>query len=191
MGDISRPELITHQPDVPGVWTDEDQPMLLAGVSKLRLFREKPVARVNGIRPSPKSGGDDGPNTQIAFRGRCRTDAYNAVGHLGRQTFQVRLRRRQDRLNSQIPAGANDPNGYFPPVGHQHGAERFSGGGHAQSPEPGTGAAAMAFFAASVSPGMALNSPTGRLGRMPMYFPMMVSMISSAPPAMDISRASR
>ena len=115
------------------------QPRLDAPVGKVRVFRQKAVAGMDGVAAGSQGGGEDGILIQVAVRRPSRADAQGTGGQLGVEGALIRLGPDGHRLHPQLPAGPDDPQGDLPPVGNQHTLQHCltpSGCGTAGRPPP-------------------------------------------------------
>src|SRR5258706_9304236 len=80
---------------------DEGNAGGLGGCRKARVFTEKSVAWVHGLRPALASGFEHGFGVQVALLGRRWTDAERLVGveHVLRMAVGLGVNR--DRANTQ------------------------------------------------------------------------------------------
>ena len=109
---------------VPG-GADEGQPRFGAGVGEVRVLGEKAVARVYAVAAGGQGRRQQGVLIQIAVRRPGGADADGLRGQLNVEGLRVRLGIGGHRLDLQLPAGPEDPEGNLPPVGDkdplQHG----------------------------------------------------------------------
>ena len=104
---------------------DEGQPRFGAGVGEVRVLGEKAVARVYAVAAGGQGRRQQGVLIQIAVRRPGGADADGLRGQLNMEGLRVRLGIGGHRLDLQLPAGPEDPEGNLPPVGDkdplQHG----------------------------------------------------------------------
>ena len=104
---------------VPG-GTDEGDAVFRAGVGKFRVFRQEPVAGVQTVAAGGHGGGVQCRGIQVTVRCFGRADAHGLGGQLDMEGLRVRLRISSHRFNAQLPAGPQNPQGDFSPVGNQN-----------------------------------------------------------------------
>ena len=104
---------------VPG-GTDEGDAVFRAGVGKFRVFRQEPVAGVQTVAAGGYGGREQRRGIQVTVRCFGRTDAHGLGGQLDMKGVGVGLRISSHRFNAQLPAGPQNPEGDFSPVGNQN-----------------------------------------------------------------------
>ena len=128
-GDHRHPGLLGHGPggglaaqltDHVAGGADIPQPGLPAAVGEVRVFRQKAIARVDGVAIRYPGRRQQGVLIQIAVRRPGRTNADGPGGQLGGQRALVRRGVDRHGLDVQLPAGPDDPQGDLPPVGDQN-----------------------------------------------------------------------
>ena len=75
---------------------------------------------MNGIDIGDLGGTDDAIDFQIAFASRCRADADRLVGKLHMKGVYVRFGINSNGADSQLLAGAYDPQGNLPAIGDKN-----------------------------------------------------------------------
>ena len=100
--------------------TDEGQTGSGAGVGKVGIFREEAIAGVDAVAPGGLGHRQQGVLIQIAVRGLGGADAHRLPRQLDMEGVRVRLGVNGHRLDPQLPAGPQDPQGDLPPVGDQY-----------------------------------------------------------------------
>ena len=111
--------LVPHQPDGLRRGTDENQPLVPAGLGENLRFRKKAIARMDGLGSAFLGGIQGFVDSKIAFLGGRRTEAVGLIRHSDVHGMAVRLGENDHRRDAQVTAGADDPDGYFSPIGDQ------------------------------------------------------------------------
>ena len=111
--------LVAHLPDDVAGRADELQPALPAQVGKLRILREKAIARMDGVTARLQGGGEEGGHVEVAVRRLGRADAHGLGGQLHMEGVGVGGGVDRHRLYLQLPAGTDDPHRDLAPVGDQ------------------------------------------------------------------------
>ena len=125
--------LAAHLTDhIPGR-ADKAQVALGAEVGKLRVLRQKAVARVDRVAAGLQGCGEEGGQVQVALRSAGRAHAHRLSGQLYVQRPGVGGGMDGHRLDVQLPAGPDDPHRDFAPVGDEYPPE------HLKAPGRGTG----------------------------------------------------
>ena len=75
---------------------------------------------MDGIGAGDLGGGDDARNVEVAVATGRPADADVVVGKADVQRLPVRFGVHRDRLDAQLFARADHPQGNFPAVGDQH-----------------------------------------------------------------------
>ncbi len=116
----ARALLDAHQPDHVRPGADELDAGCLADLGEAGVLAEEAIAGMDGVHVGDFRGADDGGNVQVAARALGRPDADGLVGEADVGTVAVRLGIDGDRLDAQLLAGADDPNGDFAPIGDEN-----------------------------------------------------------------------
>ena len=99
---------------------DKGQAPLGAGIGKFCVFRQKSIARMYPIAARGLGHREQGLLIQVAVRRFGRTDADGLGSQLHRQRLLIGLGIDRDGLHPQLPAGPEDAEGNFAPVGDQN-----------------------------------------------------------------------
>ena len=99
---------------------DERQPLGRAGLREIRVLGEEAVAGMDGVAAGGLRHGQQRAHVQIALRRRSRADADRLRRQLHVHGLRVRRGIDGDGLHAQLPAGAQNPQRDFAPVGDQH-----------------------------------------------------------------------
>ena len=99
-----------------GSGADEDQARFFDNLRETRVFREKPIARMDGFGARDLAGGEDRRLVQIALRGRRRPDADALIRQPHMHCTGVRGRVNGDRLDPHLTGGADDTERDLAPV---------------------------------------------------------------------------
>ena len=111
--------LVAHLADLIAGGADEGDVASLAGLGELGVLRQEAVARVDRVGAGDLRGGDDvGDAGGRAAAGRG-PDADVVVGEADVERLAVGLAVDGHRLDPQLPAGPDDPQGDFPAVGDE------------------------------------------------------------------------
>src|ERR1700674_6023629 len=89
-------------------WPDEHDPVRQAGIRELRVFAEKSITWVNGLRVGFPRGLKQGGYGEIALRRRRRSDEYGFVGLAHVRRMPVGLRINGHRGNAHPAQRSND-----------------------------------------------------------------------------------
>ena len=98
--------LVAHQADGVGARADKHKTRTFHLLGKIGIFRQKAIARMNGIRTGYFRRRNQRGNVQITLRGRCGTDAHGFVRQLDVQALAVGLGMHGNGGNTQLAAGA-------------------------------------------------------------------------------------
>ena len=133
--------LAAHFSDHVAAGADVLQPRLYAPVGKVRVLRQKAIAGVDGVAAGGQGRRQDGVLVQIAVRRPGGTHAQRPGGDLGVEGALVGGGIDAHRLDVQLPAGPDHPQGDLSPVGDQHALEHSfkpseCGTAAPQSPRP-------------------------------------------------------
>jgi hypothetical protein len=126
--------------------TDEGNLGRFAHFREVRILGQKPVAGMNGVHVGDFRGADYVGDVQITFAAARRPDAHGFIGKAHVQRIPVGLRIDGDRLDSQLLARADDPQGDLAAVGYQNFVE------HRESPPTSCGSAGFQTRAARIPP---------------------------------------
>ncbi len=89
-------------------WPDEHDSVRQAGFREFRVFAEKSVTRVNGLRTGPARGLKQGGYGKIALRGWRWSDEYGFAGLAQVRRMPVGLRINGHRGNAHPAQRSND-----------------------------------------------------------------------------------
>ena len=112
--------LVAHQADRLGARADENEAGFLDTFGKVGVFREEPIARVDGLCIRHFGGRNDRRHVQVAMCRSCRADADGFVGELHILGLAVGLRVNNHRLDAQFAAGALDAESNLAPIGDEN-----------------------------------------------------------------------
>ena len=113
-------QLVTHLGQDLGAGADEGDTGILTGLGELGVLREEPVAGVDGVHMSALGQIDDTGDVQIGPQGGfALADAVGLVSPGAEQGEGVLIGVHGHRVQTQVVAGPEDPDGNFAPVGHQ------------------------------------------------------------------------
>ena len=101
-------------------WTNERKPSLCARIREVGVLREKSIARMNAVAAGRLGDGQNRVLIQIALCRRRGADAHGARRKLHMQRLGVRFGVHRHGLHAKLPAGAQNPQRDFTPVGDQH-----------------------------------------------------------------------
>ena len=99
---------------------DEGQASCGAGVCKVGVFREEAIAGMDAVAPGGFGHRQKSILIQIAVCRPGRADAHRLSRQLDMERVRVRLGVYGHRLDPQLPAGPQDPQGDLSPVGDQY-----------------------------------------------------------------------
>ena len=120
-----------HQLDRGRRRPDPGQACLLDEAGEPRVLGEEAVAGVDGPRPGAKRSLDEHVPTEVALRGRARSDEVRLVGGAHVRAPPVGLRVDGDAAETELAQGAKDPDRDLATVRDEHLRERCHGiGGH-------------------------------------------------------------
>jgi hypothetical protein len=89
------------------------------------ILGQEAVARVDGVGAGDLGGGDEVRDPEIRVAAGRRTDADVVVREADVQALPVGLGIDRDRLEPELSARANDPQGDLPAVGDEHFLEHY------------------------------------------------------------------
>ncbi len=112
----ARPELVADGFELRGRRADEDQASRVARPRQPRALGEESVAGVHRLGASGERRPHHGAGIQVARRRSGGPDPDRGVGQPGRHRVPVGVGDREDGLDAERPAGAQDPHGDLPPV---------------------------------------------------------------------------
>ena len=113
----------THGADR-GRWrTDEDNSRVVAGLSKVRVFRKEPVAGMHTVGTCRFGDRDQFIDAQVALGRRCRPNLMRLVAKPRVQRAGVGLRIDRDGAQAKSFGGAGNAAGDFAAVGDENGRE--------------------------------------------------------------------
>ncbi len=114
-----RRQLVAHQPDMIRRRSDEADSVLLHDRREVRVFRQEPVARVDGVGVGDGGRGQNRRNVEIALARRGRADADAFIGETDMHGVLVRRRVHRHGLNPHLVTGAVDAERDLAAVGDQ------------------------------------------------------------------------
>ena len=107
-----------------------------AGLGEFRVFRKKPVTRIDGVTAHFNGNVENRGNREIALGARRRAEADRTVGSPDMGGICVRAGKNRDRFQTDRTACADRPERDFPAVGDKDARYTRSGRdvGHAVAP---------------------------------------------------------
>ena len=72
------------------------------------------------VRAGELAGGEDGFDVEVAVLGGGGADADGLIGDLGVERPPIHLGKDGGGADPQLPAGADNPNRYLPPIRNQY-----------------------------------------------------------------------
>jgi hypothetical protein len=99
--------------------TDEDEPGLFDSFGKIGVFRQEPVAGVNGVGARRQRCVDDQIAPQITFVRRRRAEPHRIVGHDDMLGLAIGIGEDGDGADAEVTARPDNPAGYLTPIGDQ------------------------------------------------------------------------
>jgi len=117
---VDRRDLVAHQPDRIGARADEDEAAALDPLGEVGVLGEEPVAGMDRHGVGDLRGADDGGDLQVAVAGRSRADTDRFVGEQHVLEVPIGLGMHRDRLDPELPAGAQDAQRDLPAIGDQY-----------------------------------------------------------------------
>ena len=100
-------------------WSDKNDPLVGAGSSERRIFRQESIARVNRIGVGLVRGFENSLAQQVRVPG-CRAANMNRlIRELHVQCIAVGVRVHRDSGYPEFPGGAYDPAGNLAAIGNQ------------------------------------------------------------------------
>src|SRR5262249_13077812 len=112
--------LRAHQLDGARRRADPDEPGALARTREGCVLGQETVARVHGLGARAQRGLDDPFLDEVALGGRARADQVRLVGDPRMECAAVDLGVDRHRGASELPQRAEDPDGDFAAVCHEH-----------------------------------------------------------------------
>src|SRR6185312_10156259 len=103
-----RLDLVAHDADMLGRRANEADLVIAQDFRKARVLREKPVARMHGIRAGDLAGGEQIGNVEIAFACGRGPDANRFVRKLHMHRVGVGGGMHRDRVDAKLLAGAQN-----------------------------------------------------------------------------------
>src|SRR5882762_10385137 len=120
LGERARGRLVAHLPDLVGRRADERDVGRADFLGELRVFREEAVAGMDGVGAGDFGGRDEPGDVEVAVAAGRAADADVVVGETDVQRLSVRFRIHRHRLDPQLLARADHPQGNLPAVRDQH-----------------------------------------------------------------------
>ena len=108
-----------HGGDGRGRRADEDQPVVLTGLGKGGVFRQKTIARMNRLRAASQGRLDDRVTAQIGLACRRRTDPDRFVAGARMAGVGIGIRVDRDRANAEPAGSGGNAAGDFATIGDQ------------------------------------------------------------------------
>ncbi len=84
--------------------------------SKLRVFRKKAVARMDGVGATAFRDLQNLVDVEVRLSRGCSTDGERFIRHQNMQRGAIHIRIDRHRGNSQLAAGTDDPHRDLPPI---------------------------------------------------------------------------
>ena len=112
--------LVAHGADHVAGGADEGDAGRLTGVGELGVLAQKAVAGVDGVAAGGLGHGEDGVHIEIAVRRAGGADAVGPLRQLDMKSLRIGLGVDHHRLDVQLPAGPEHPDGDLAPVGDQN-----------------------------------------------------------------------
>ena len=103
--------------------SDERYVAVLANFGEVRVLREEPVTRMNGLRAAHFGRTDDPLDLQITFAARRRADAIRLVRHRQIMCPSISFAEHSDGFDPHFLAGANHTKSNFASIGDQDSLE--------------------------------------------------------------------
>src|SRR5262245_37046353 len=113
------PRLVPHQTDHVRVRANETNMAGLTDLRQIRALGQKSVAGMDRIRSRDFGCADDGGHVQVTVGapGRADTDIFVCKAHVQRALIGLRVH--SDRLDAELAARKDDPQGHFATIGDQ------------------------------------------------------------------------
>ncbi len=129
MGEGAGGGFVAHHVEQFGTRADEDDAGLGAGAGEVGVFREKTVARVDGIDALFLGDADDARDVEVGGDGaHAASDLVGLVGLLAVDGKAVLLRVDADSAETELGAGAKDAHRDLGAVGGHEFRDRADGG---------------------------------------------------------------
>jgi hypothetical protein len=112
-------DLVAHDAQMLGRRADERDAMLAQNLGKAGILRQEAVAGMDRIGAGDLAGRDQGGDIEIALGGRRRADAHAFVGQAHVHGVLVGGGMHRHRLDAQLAAGAQHPQGDLAAIGDQ------------------------------------------------------------------------
>ena len=109
--------LRAHRHDCLRRRADKHHTTLGAELGKARVFREEPVARVDGLRAGGECRLDDALATQVGIARRGAADVHRLIGHADMQRVAIRVGVHRHRADAEAAGRADHAAGDFTAVG--------------------------------------------------------------------------
>ena len=116
--------LVAHRPNRLRRWPDPHRTRLDHSLREIRVFRQKPIARVHRVGTRTPDRSDDGLDVQIGIARQHTTDSCTQIGFADVGTFTIGIGIHSDSFNAFEACRAHDTTGNLAPVGHQYPAKR-------------------------------------------------------------------
>src|SRR5512145_635111 len=131
--------------------TDENQSFLFATLGKGGVLRQEPVARMNGLCPGLPGCINDLTHVEIAFRRTGRSETDSLVGLKNMKGGPVGFGIDGNRLDAHFPAGGDNANDDFAPIGDEYLVKHVISPYILKMPNPVTSSRMGAFSAAEIA----------------------------------------
>ena len=118
-GAASRRELVAQRRDRRAPGSDEREARVLDGAGELGPLGEEPVAGMDRLGTGQRGRLEDRLDPEVALRRRRRADADRLVGGADVGGVGVGIAEDRDRLDAQLAAGPDDPDGDLAAVGDE------------------------------------------------------------------------
>jgi hypothetical protein len=86
----------------------------------MRIFGEKPISRMNGVRTGDFGRAQDIGDIPIAQHAVGGPHAYPFISRTGVQAMDIGFRMNGDGFNPEFLTGSDDPEGDFTPICNQY-----------------------------------------------------------------------
>src|SRR3954447_974058 len=117
---LARLDLQAHRLDRGRRRADPDDPRIEASLRELRVLRQEPVARVDGLCACPARGVKDPLLVQVALAGRPSADEVRLVRVRDVRGVPVGLRVDRDRPDPELAQRSEHPDRDLAAIRHQH-----------------------------------------------------------------------